>query len=70
MFFPRPFSKDFQLCFFCKGYPHINKNSSVFSFKGVPLAEKTELKVLGEEFEEEPFFKRVLLNNTCKLLYE
>ena len=53
-FFPRPFSKDFQLCFFCKGYPHTNKNSFVFSFKGVPLAEKTELKVLGREFEVTP----------------
>ena len=24
------------------------------------------LKVLGKEFEEEPFFKRVFLNITCK----
>jgi len=24
------------------------------------------LKVLGKEFEEEPFFKRVFLNNACK----
>jgi hypothetical protein len=29
---------------------------------GVPFAEKTELKVLGREFEGEPFFKRVSLN--------
>jgi hypothetical protein len=34
---------------------------------GIPLAEKTELKVLGREFEGEPFFKRVSLNNRCKL---
>jgi hypothetical protein len=34
---------------------------------GVPLAEKMELKVLGREFEGEPFFKRVSLNNRCKM---
>ncbi len=27
---------------------------------------KFKLKVLGKEFEEKPFFKRVFLNNTCK----
>jgi len=52
--------------FFLQGVPPYKQNSSVFSFKGVPLAEKTELKVLGREFEGEPFFKRVSLNNTCK----
>ncbi|MCR5074858.1 MAG: hypothetical protein K6A79_03515, partial [Ruminococcus sp.] len=52
--------------FFCKGVPPYKQNSSVFSFKGVPLAEKTELKVLGREFEGKPFFKRVSLNNKCK----
>ena len=52
--------------FFLQGVPPYKQNSSVFSFKGVPLAEKTELKVLGREFEGKPFFKRVSLNNMCK----
>ncbi len=30
--------------FFLQGVPPYKQNSSVFSFKGVPLAEKTELK--------------------------
>ena len=29
---------------------------------------KLKLKVLGKEFEEEPFFKRVFLNNMRKVL--
>ncbi len=29
-----------------------------------PCLEKMTLKVLGKEFEEEPFFKRVFLNKT------
>ena len=40
--------------FFLQGVPPYKQNSSVFSFKGVPLAEKTELKVLGREFEVTP----------------
>jgi hypothetical protein len=28
-----------------------------------------KLKVLGKEFEEEPFFKRVFLNKRCKSFY-
>jgi hypothetical protein len=36
----------------------------------VPLAEKTELKVLGREFEGEPFFKRVSLNRKYEFPYK
>ncbi|MBR6242712.1 MAG: hypothetical protein IKQ90_04365, partial [Ruminococcus sp.] len=35
-----------------------------------PVRGNLTLKVLGREFEGEPFFKRVSLNNRHKLLYE
>jgi hypothetical protein len=35
-FFPRPLSKDFQLCFFCKGYPHTNKTAPFSLSRGTP----------------------------------
>ena len=31
-----------------------------------PMGLKLNTKVLGKEFEEEPFFKRVFLNNSRK----
>ena len=35
-----------------------------------PMGLKLNTKVLGKEFEEEPFFKRVFLNNSCKNSYK
>ena len=34
-----------------------------------PIREKFKLEVLGKEFEEEPFFKRVFLNSSRKNFY-
>ncbi len=62
-FSPRPPSKDFQLCFL----PLWGSRFAVYKKRKLsdvtPIGAKTELKVLGKEFEEQPFFKRVFLNN-------
>ena len=64
---PNPFPKTFNLKFFpdraLRYYLRIAK-----LFRERPVREKYKLKVLGREFEGEPFFKRVSLNrgtNVC-----
>ena len=70
-FFPRPLSKDFILSFFCNGIkiPEVNSDFRfIFAFIDCnTIAEKTMRKVLGMEFDEEPFFKRVSLNMPHKI---
>ena len=58
---PNPLPKTFNRIFPLRG--RSTKDVKTSSITGSALSgEKLILKVLGKEFEEEPFFKRVFLN--------
>ena len=61
-FSPEPPSKDFYTNFSLTG--RTVKKNKIFHLPNpvCPVRLKLNTKVLGKEFEEEPFFKRVFLN--------
>ena len=65
---PVPPSKDFLSDFFSDRARPANI-CRAFLFWSRPIREKIKPKVLGKEFEEEPFFKRVFLNIPHKNFY-
>ena len=66
---PRPPpSKDFYLIFSLIGRDLYTCRS--FLLLSRPIKEKIKTEVLGKEFEEEPFFKRVFLNSSYKKFYK
>ena len=64
---PVPPSKDFYLIFSLIGRDLYTCRS--FLLLSRPIKEKIKTEVLGKEFEEEPFFKRVFLNSSRKNFY-
>ncbi len=53
----------------CPPYPPSKDFNTNYSLIGINLSGcNFNIEVLGKEFEEEPFFKRVFLNDACKFL--
>ena len=47
-------------------YPFKRLLIKIYAHRECPMGVNFKLKVLGKEFEEKPFFKRVFLNNMYK----